>query len=80
MGTIIACISVFILCAIFGGRIVDFFCYIFGHIFIIAIHCLIGGAFGWAVGSFFGSMNTTGVVGFGIGCVCGFIWYIKRIF
>lgn len=78
MATIIGVISVFVLCAMFGGSIVDFFCTIIGVLFIVAIHCLIVGALGWLLFFLFTSSMAAAVPGFGIGCVVGLIWFFVR--
>lgn len=77
MGTIVAIISIFVLCALFGGAIVDFFSKILGLILLGGVFGLVGGAFGWVVGSI---IFSAGVFGFCIGFIIGFIVYLIKWF
>ena len=77
MAIVVTIISIFVLCALFGGAIVDFFCKIIGLILLGGIFGLVGGAFGWVVGSI---IFSAGVLGFGIGFVIGFIVYLIKWF
>ena len=73
MEVIIAIISIFVLCALFGGSIVDFFCKIFGIFFWGGIFGLVGGAICWLIASI---IFSAGVIGFGVGFIVGVIIYI----
>ena len=75
MGTVITFISLFALCAIFGRDIVDFICKIIGIIFLGGIFGLVGGAFGWVVGSI---LLSAGILGFFVGAVIGFVIYLVK--
>lgn len=75
MAIVVTIISIFVLCALFGGAIVDFFCKIIGLILLGGIFGLVGGAFGWVVGSI---IFSAGVFGFVIGFIVGIIYYICK--
>lgn len=78
MATLIGVVSIFVLCAMFGGSILDFICTIIGVLFIVAIHCIIGGAIGWLLVLLFTSSMAAAIPGFGIGCVVGLIWFFVK--
>lgn len=77
MEVIIAIISIFVLCALFGGSIVDFFCKIIGIFFLGGIWGIVGGAIGWLIASIFFSAE---ILGFVAGFIVGVIIYICKWF
>lgn len=76
METIIAIISIFVLCALFGGSIVDFFCKIIGSLFMGVCAGLGGGAIGWLIASV---VFSAGVYGFVAGFIVGVIILICKV-
>ena len=77
MGTIVTIISIFVLCALFGGAIVDFFCKIIGLFLLGGVFGLVGGAFGWLIATV---ICSAGMIGFFAGFIVGIIIYICKWF
>lgn len=77
MEAIITIISVLVLCALFGGSIMDFIGKIIGFLLLGGIFGLVGGAICWLIASI---IFSAGVMGFFIGFVVGVIIYLVRWF
>ena len=73
----IGIISIFVLCALFGGAIMDFFCKIIGIFLWGGIFGLVGGAICWLIASI---IFSAGVMGFIAGFIVGVIIYICKWF
>ena len=77
MEAIITIISVLVLCALFGGSIMDFIGKIIGFLLLGGIFGLVGGAICWLIASI---IFSAGVMGFFIGFVVGVIIYLIKWF